>query len=285
MLKYHINDYIGKRYGHLIVIGKTENSSIPNAFDFKCDCGKIVSYAPDRVISGRQKSCGKCVFSNKPSYPRFDIAEYIGKKKNKLTVVGLADKSPADKKWYIKCVCDCGNTVEVLPYQFEKGIIKSCGCLRKNSPNYKDGRTKHSLYSLWKTMIDRCENPEHHKYKQYGLRGIKVCSEWHDFWCFVRWSDSIGGRPQGYTLDRINNNGNYEPSNCRWATSKQQSHNRTSNKIIEYNGVSKPLCEWANDLGIKPKTLASRLAKGWDIEKALNPIHYFGNQYNSNRSD
>lgn len=268
MLKYHISDYIGKRYGHLTVVKQSENSEIPNAFDFQCDCGKIISYAPDRVISGRQKSCGNCNFSNnQPS--KIKIEDYIGKRSNLLTVIGLSERKPTDKRQYIDCLCDCGNTIRILPYQFKRGKVKSCGCLLKNSPAYIDGRTLHPLYGLWKNMIGRCENPNHPKYYRYGKRNISVCKEWHDFWNFVKWSDSVGGRPDGYTIDRINNNGNYEPSNCRWATSKEQSINKSSNLLIKYNGETKTLKEWSDVLNISWDVLHNRLRKGWSVERAF----------------
>lgn len=269
MLKYHISDYIGKRYGYLVVIGQTSNSKIPNAFDFKCDCGKIVSYPPDRVIKGRQKSCGKCKFSNRQPQ-KINMEQYIGKRSNMLTAIGLSERRPTDKRQYIDCLCDCGNTIRILPYQFRSRKIKSCGCLLKNSPAYIDGRTLNPLYGLWKNMLGRCENENHPKYYQYGKRGISVCEEWHDFWSFVEWSDSIGGRPDGYSIDRIDNDGNYEPSNCRWATSEEQSINRSSNLNIQYKGQTKTLKEWSVILDISWDVLHNRLRKGWSVERAFS---------------
>lgn len=134
---------------------------------------------------------------------------------------------------------------------------------------HKDGRSKNPLYSTWFAMIERCENPNKLHYDRYGGRGIKVCDEWHDFWKFVEWSDSVGGRPQGYTLDRIDNDGNYEPSNCRWADNHTQSNNKSSNTVIEYNGVSKTLSEWSEELSINLPTLSHRINRGWTVERAF----------------
>ena len=103
-----------------------------------------------------------------------------------------------------------------------------------SSGNYQDGRAMHPLYGLWKRMIGRCEDPKVNHYDRYGGRGIKVCDEWHDFWEFAKWSDSVGGRPEGYTLDRIDNDGNYEPNNCRWANWETQTSNKSSNRFIVY---------------------------------------------------
>jgi len=268
MLKYHISDYTGKRYGYLTVVKQSENSDIPNAFDFQCDCGKIVSYAPDRVIRGLQKSCGNCSFSNKQPI-KVKIEDFIGKKSYLLTAIGFSERKPSDKRQYIDCLCECGNTIRILPYQFKNGKLKSCGCLLKNSPAYIDGRTLHPLYGLWKNMIGRCENPNHPKYYLYGNRGITVCKEWHDFWSFAKWSEGIGGRPDGYTIDRIDNDGNYEPSNCRWATQAEQSINKSSNLLIEYHGETKTLKEWSDILDMSWDVLHNRLRKGWSVERAF----------------
>ena len=123
MLKYKIEDYIGKKYGHLKVLGKAIESNVPNCFLFLCDCGREISLAPDLVIKGHQKSCGKCLFSNE--YPaRIKPEDYIGKRNNLLTVVST-HKEPKGRTKLI-CLCDCGKTTEVFPYQFKKGSIKSC---------------------------------------------------------------------------------------------------------------------------------------------------------------
>nr|DAE80895.1 MAG TPA: PVL ORF-50-like family [Bacteriophage sp.] len=280
MIKYQISDYIGKRYGYLTVVGQTQNSKTGHAFDFKCDCGNIVSFPPYRVFTTGQKSCGKCKYSHSQKIP-IDISKYLNKHNNKLTVIGLCPKKSSDKHYYLECLCDCGNKTKVTPYQFKSGAVKSCGCLLKTSPNRIDGRGKHELYGIWCQMIYRCEKPNHHKYHDYGERGITVCSEWHDFWNFVKWSDSVGGRPDGTSLDRIDVNGNYEPSNCRWADSKTQSLNKRSNRLITYNGVSKPLHQWATDLNISDQSLSKRIQKGWSLEKALTLPPQKVNQFSS----
>lgn len=101
-----------------------------------------------------------------------------------------------------------------------------------------------------------------------------MCEEWHDFWKFVEWSESIGGRPENYTLDRIDNNGNYEPNNCRWATSGEQAINKSNNLNIEYNEETKTLKEWSDLLGISWDVLHNRLRKGWTVERAFTEKVY-----------
>lgn len=277
MVKFHISDYIGKRYGYLVVIGETQNSPF-HSFDFRCDCGAVVSFPPYRVFTTGQKSCGKCELSRHPKN-KTDLSKYIGKRNNMLTVIGVSEKKPTDRHFYLDCICDCGNTTRVMPYQFKSGCVKSCGCLLKGSPNRIDGRSGHALYGIWFQMVSRCENPNNPKYKDYGKRGISVCEKWHDFWNFVSWSDSVGGKPNGFTLDRIDVNGNYEPSNCRWADSKTQSLNKRSNRIITCDDISKPLHEWAMSLNISDQSLAKRIDKGWNLKEALTLPPQKGNQH------
>lgn len=280
--KRNVNDYIGKKFGHLTVIGQAEKThAYSNKFDFLCDCGNIIQDEPGRVISGHRTSCGKCTFRKKTSSPTFDVNSYIDKKYNMLTVIGIADRRPKDKQWYLFCECDCGNTIRATPYQLKSGRIKSCGCLRHMSPAYIDGKTNHPLYGTWFQMISRCENTNAIHYDRYGGRGIKVCEEWHDFWKFVEWSDSVGGRPDGYTIDRINNDGDYEPSNCRWADFETQSYNKSSNVFLTYKGKTLTIKEWSIITGINHQTLLNRINRGWSADDAIEKPVKSGNGYKS----
>lgn len=206
--------------------------------------------------------------------PYFDVNEYIGKRNNHLTVIGLAERKPNDDSWRLHCRCDCGGTIDVLPYQFKNGAVKSCGCLRNTIYNKQDGRSKHPLYGIWRQMMQRCYNEKLKIYHRYGGRGIYVCEEWHNFFKFVEWSNSVGGRPDGYTLDRKDNDGPYSPQNCRWATMKTQNMNKSDNIVIEYNGRSQTLTEWAKELGINCVTFHNRYVRGWSIERMITePVH------------
>lgn len=119
---------------------------------------------------------------------------------------------------------------------------------------------KRKLYDTWRHMIDRCEKANHHAYKDYGGRGVSVCVEWHSFDNFFDWAVS-NGYAFGLTLDRENVNGNYEPSNCRWATWKEQGNNRRTNTLITFNGRTQTMAVWADELGITRHTLWARLHK------------------------
>jgi len=155
----------------------------------------------------------------------------------------------------------------------KNGHTKSCGCKQKELIRIiqtKHGYKKHPLYSVWGGIKQRCYNKNSPAYPYYGGRGIKVCREWKiDFMSFCNWA-LINGWEHGLTVDRFpNNDGNYEPSNCRIATVTQQNRNKSGVKFIKYNNETKCLSEWAIYLNMKSVSLNSRLKSGWPIEKAF----------------
>lgn len=159
--------------------------------------------------------------------PKFNPS--IGQRFGRLVVLGLSDY----KRYRILCKCDCGNIVPIYKYNLRDGISKSCGCLRneivtKHGHN-TDKKGKSPTYSSWDGIIQRCNNPNCKAYKHYGGRGITVCERWNKFENFLA---DMGENPsKGYSIDRIDVNGNYEPSNCRWATAKEQSRNKRATVI------------------------------------------------------
>ena len=186
----------------------------------------------------------------------------IGDKFGKLTVLECVSGDKAEtREW--RCKCDCGNTVVAKEKYLKNGHRKSCGCLYGISST-KHGETKTRLHKVWESMLARCEYQKHPHFKSYGGRGISVCKEWHEYENFRDWalqneySDTL-------TLDRINVNGNYEPSNCRFATMKQQQNNKRTNHIVSINGVSMTISECSEEFGIPKSTVRYRATHNYPI--------------------
>lgn len=191
----------------------------------------------------------------------------------RLFVLGPIDRDTKGKIVWL-CLCDCGNYSFPVTGSLLKGRSKSCGCLHKDllaSIFTSHGLYRHPLYFTWKDILKRCCNSHSTHYKHYGGRGITVFSMWHNslekFIAYVSALPNYG--LEGYSLDRIDNNGNYTPGNLRWATNKQQARNRTSNYLITYQGQTKCVIEWAEEFLIHQDTIRYRLNKGWSIHKAL----------------
>ena len=138
----------------------------------------------------------------------------------------------------------------------------------KDHYNWKHGQSGTKLHFIWIEMRQRCENPEHKRFMLYGARGICVCSEWHDFGVFHKWSME-NGYTEGLSIERKDNNGSYEPNNCRWATQKEQTNNTRRSKLIEYQGMTCSLATWSEVLSMNYNVLRSRLRIGWSPKKAF----------------
>jgi hypothetical protein len=188
--------------------------------------------------------------------------DLTGLRFNLLMVLSRAGTSTSGRAMWL-CQCDCGKTVTVVGKNLLNGNTGGCGCTKGGRIH---GQYKSHEHQVWRDMLGRCYNPRAMRYPRYGARGITVCERWHEF---VAFSADMGPRPEGMTLDRIDNDGNYEPSNCRWATRKQQQRNNSRNVILTLNGTSKTVIEWAESTGIKECTIHTRLSKGWTHEKVL----------------
>jgi hypothetical protein len=191
-----------------------------------------------------------------------------GQQFGKLTVIERKGKNKHKQTLWL-CVCKCGNQVVTTSGSLVTGTAQSCGCSRGES-NTKHGMAHTRLYHIWANIIQRCENPNNSSYKNYGGRGITVCDDWkNDFQTFYDWS-MANGYLEDLTIDRIDVNGNYEPSNCRWTTIKEQGFNRRNNHFITFNGKTQTMREWSEELNIDYDVIAKRLnVLHWDVEKTL----------------
>lgn len=206
--------------------------------------------------------------------------DYVGQKFGRLTVLERLPKYRHGLTFY-RCICDCGNETIVYSGQFVCGKTKSCGCLAKEMAKTiarTHGMRYTQLYKTWAGIKDRT-NPKNHNNKyNYKKLHISMCDEWkNSFEAFRDWALANGYKeeklPNGrnkYEIDRIDTYGNYEPSNCRWATSKEQMNNQTTNKRITYNGKTQTLSQWCDELKFNYKLVNQRLWSGWNVERAFN---------------
>lgn len=176
---------------------------------------------------------------------------------------------------YWVCLCDCGQETIVKASHLRGGVTRSCGCLHDECSAHL--KRTHGLshlpeYKAWAAMIGRCTNSRHQSHHYYGARGIRVCGRWTNFEAFY---DDMGVRPSPkHTLERVDNSLGYSPDNCVWATQKQQLRNKRNNRLVTHQGTTRPLVEWAEEIGIRPDTLRCRLRLGWSVERALTePVH------------
>lgn len=194
------------------------------------------------------------------------LIDLSGKQFGLLTVkerCGHIQRNTKQPTWL--CVCDCGRSVIALGYQLRNGSQRSCGCLRaKNSTTH--GLTKSDEYQSWRGMRERCLNSKNSHYSKYGGRGIKFCERWGKFENFYA---DMGKRPVGYSLERKNNNADYSPENCCWASPAEQSRNTSRSVMITWKGQTKCLKDWAAEIGITHLALKFRL-KNWTLDKAMS---------------
>ena len=199
-----------------------------------------------------------------------------GDKFGKLTVIKEVEpyyvcNKPRRK---FKCICECGNTKDILLYCLTSGHTTSCGCEQKRKAsisNYKHGLSdKHPLYEVWKNMKNRCNNPNATEYSSYGGRGITICEDWSkNFISFYNWSMLNGWSPT-LSIDRIDNNGNYCPENCRWTTSYIQRNNTTKNHYLDYNNRTYTLATLSDYLKIPYNVVRYRISRcNWSVEQLI----------------
>jgi hypothetical protein len=186
------------------------------------------------------------------------LIDLSGKRFGRLTVVSRDHSRTTDTYWF--CTCDCGTTKSIAAYTLTKGLSKSCGCLRTEivrarsiTHGNKINRKASREYKSWSAMKSRCYRATNKKYHRYGGRGITVCDSWRD--SFSNFLRDMGPAPSGTTIDRINNDGNYEPGNCKWSTSIEQGNNTSSCLEIPWNGEVLTLAQVARAEGVGYKSL------------------------------
>lgn len=201
-----------------------------------------------------------------PDRGRHSRSEIAGQRFGKLVAVNRAGSGKQGVLW--ECRCDCGNISNVLAKKLKFGKTRSCGC---NGATHGHARTSGLTpeYRSWLAMRSRCYKVSDAGYHRYGGRGIRVSDRWRDN--FQAFLDDMGPRPKGHSLDRIDNNRDYGPSNCRWADKRTQDNNKSTNFVVEFNGVSDTFTNHHRNSGtaIKKNTVYFRLCRGWDLQSAL----------------
>lgn len=282
-----INNLEGQKFGRLRVLSfEGLNNHRKATWLCQCDCGKTSIAVGSSLLNGSHVSCG--CYQSDEAKKRF-TKDMIGKKFGRLTVLTREGThvSGRSKLALWGCICDCGNETVVRGASLRNGTTKSCGCAQRENAsiaNTTHGLSRTRIHRVWQAMKKRCENPNDKNYFNYGGRGIHVCEEWKDdFMSFYRWANS-NDFDEGLTIDRIDVNGNYEPSNCMWVTQKVQSNNTRRNKFFYFKGEERTLSQISDICGIRYGVLYKRLNRGWSLEEAVSsPLRdngYYGKDSN-----
>lgn len=274
--KDEIISHIGRTCGDYLIIDA--KFGVPDKLIGKCQvCGSIKEISYPHFKSG-QTTDFKC--RKHYEHPTKYNESYIGKRYGRLVVIGV-DPGCIRK---FKCQCDCGNVYYAVPCNLEDGSVKSCGCLKDDIS--ENAVSNDRLYKVWQSMKERCFNKSSKNYRNYGERGISICEQWaNDYLSFKRWAYSNGYDENASfgecTIDRIDVNGNYEPSNCRWITSAEQQKNKRPSSewrkrnvkrrsFVTFNGNVVPKYDLCQKFGISVETFSYRInKKGMSIEEAL----------------
>lgn len=268
-------DLTGQRFERLVVLAAAPSRMKPNGkyqryWRCRCDCGAEIEVPTGNLQYGNTKSCG-CLRKEQAPNRKGLTGQTFGS----LTALRPA---PSRKQYgttvgYWRCRCICGTELEVQTGNLLSGNSKSCGCgdlERKLGNTYAQshghctGDYRSPTWISWWSMRRRCRERA-----GYADRGITVDPRWEDFEAFLA---DMGERPKGHTLDRIDNDGPYSPSNCRWATGKTQGNNRRNNRFITYQGRTQTIAEWAREVGLSRNMLYNRIVLyNWPVDRAMKP--------------
>ena len=265
-------DMTGQKYGIWTVLQFSRHENNRTYWLCRCDCGTEKEIDGHALRSGHTQSCG-CYNADKL---RERFTDLTGQKIGYWTVIEKRPNRGKHIMWL--CRCECGNEREVASSELISKSSTSCGC--KRIATLKKKFTKHGmrdsrLYDIYSSMLKRCFNHNCKAYGKYGGAGITVCNEWlgdRGFENFMIWALENGYSDE-LTLDRFpDQKGNYEPSNCRWATMQEQSNNRSTNVYITRNGEKHTLAEWSRIFNLNYGTVVARYDKGWDEDKLFIPV-------------
>lgn len=202
----------------------------------------------------------------------YRFVDLTGKRFGRLTVEHLLGKRGAFIYW--ACRCDCGGYTETQTGKLNIGHSQSCGCIladknatRLTTHGASVGGKPTPTYSVWRGIKNRCLNPNEPAYKNYGGRGIKICDRWKD--SFENFFTDMGQKPKGMWIERLDNEGDYEPTNCKWATPKEQCNNKRTNVYLTFRGKTQTVSQWNEELGYNKNVVAGRLRLGWSTEDAI----------------
>lgn len=279
--KTKILSRVGNTYGDYKIMSANDIDTDKPTYTMQCNiCGC------EKEISAKESSFNSRIdFHCTKHYEQIKYDKsYIGKKNNFLTVIGITRAENGHRMF--DCRCNCGTVKQIEPAHWDKSIVKSCGCKQielLSAANTKHGHSGDRLYCVWRNMIERCQNKKNENFRNYGGRGIRVCDEWkNDFTKFYDWAMGNGydydAEYGECTIDRIDVNGNYEPSNCRWADRITQANNKRPSsewkprktKTWTIDGVTKPQKEWCEEYGAELMTVRYRIKhKGLSVLEAL----------------
>lgn len=205
-----------------------------------------------------------------PTHPLFK--NITGVRFGRLVVLSYAGRYGTTGRSHWNCRCECGTELKIVANALISGRTQSCGCLQREwcrEHKATHGKSKTAEYRVWCKIKERCYVPSTRGYENYGGRGITMSESWRD--SFEAFLADMGNRPSSqHEIDRKDTNGNYERGNCRWVTRIVNARNKRNGRILEFNGRSLCISEWAEELGIEPHVISTRLRRGWSVERALS---------------
>lgn len=257
-------DLTGLMFGRLKALDKVGCRAGHALWLCECECGQRVEVIATNLKKGNTRSCG-CLAIEVAKDRAMDIT---GQKYGRATVlVMLGIKNHHS---HVECLCECGTVFTSTVNQLRMGTTKSCGCLWKESIT-THGEHRHPIYKAWVSMIQRCHNPRNPMYSLYGGRGICVHDLWRGRGGFERFRSHMGDKPSPkHSLDRIDNNGHYEPGNVKWATSWEQARNKRTSRLLTANGRTQCLKDWAAELCVSASGICSYIRRGVDFQDVFD---------------